>query len=433
MRIKNYLKALVVLSFVVFAFACSSEDGNGDGDGGGGSAAATSITVSGNVSTVFVGEPVTFGVVNNLQADVTSSSAFLLGGTVIANPYTFGTSGSFEVTATNGALTNTTTITVNDVPVPTALTMTANRDAFWYDSGNVSFTVMDDLGNNVTGIVVYTAEPGTLTNPATFAAAGTYNAVATYTLPNNNTITSNTVIIKAVESTHTTKVMVEDYTGTWCGYCPRLATALVNTVNQNANVIPVAIHDDNEMLFPFANQMENTFGVTGFPTGRINRTINWNESSSQPISYLSARQNMGLAISSSITGSIITAQVKVHYDLKVDSANRIVVYLLENGLEYNQVNYYNGDSSSPWYQTGNPIVGFVHNHTARTVFTDVFGDAIPAADAGTDTTHTANYSLTVPGSVQSTGNLELVAFVVGPDNKVLNVQKADLGETKDFD
>ena len=31
MKIKSILKELVVLSFVVFAFACSSDDGDGDG------------------------------------------------------------------------------------------------------------------------------------------------------------------------------------------------------------------------------------------------------------------------------------------------------------------------------------------------------------------------------------------------------------------
>ncbi|WP_052158331.1 Omp28-related outer membrane protein [Lacinutrix jangbogonensis] len=434
MRVKNFLKELAVLSFVVFAFACSSDDGNGEGSGsGGGSASASSITVEGNVSTISVGESVTFGVVNNQGVDITSSSVFTIDGTVITNPYTFDTSGTFVVTATNGTFTSSTTIVVGVATVPTALIMTTNVNDFWFDDGSASFVVTDDLGNNVTALVVYTAESGTLTNPAVFASAGTYNAIATYTLADNTTITSNTVVLNAVASTHTTKVMIEDYTGTWCGYCPRLATALENVVNQNANVIPVAVHDDSQMEFQYVNQMANTFGVTGFPTGKVNRTIEWNESTNQPISYLSTRQHMGLAINSSLSGNSITAEVKVHYDLKIGYANRIVVYLLENGLVYNQVNYYNGDTSSEWYQTGNPIVGFVHDHVARTVFTDIFGDVIPAADANTGSTYTANYNLTVPSSVQNTANLELVAFVVGTDNKVLNVQKASLGENKDFD
>jgi hypothetical protein len=85
------------------------------------------------------------------------------------------------------------------------------------------------------------------------------------------------------------------------------------------------------MLFPYANQMENTFGVNGFPTAKINRTSTWNENFNQLTAYINTRQNMGLAINSSLSGNTISAEVKVHYDLKVNSQNRIVVYLLENG------------------------------------------------------------------------------------------------------
>ncbi|MEM5564028.1 Omp28-related outer membrane protein [Psychroserpens sp. AS72] len=424
MKIKSILKQLAVVTFVVFAFACGGSD-----DGG----AASSITVTGNPSTVFAGESVTFTVTNNLGANVTTSSELKVGGTVISNPYAFSTAGSFEVTATSGGLTSTTTITVQPIPVPTSITLSSTTDSFWYDDGQASLLVVTNLGNEVTVNSTLTADTGVVTNPVTFANPGTYNVVATYELEDGSTLTSNTIELKAVESTHTTKVMVEDYTGTWCQYCPRLAYALEQAVASNSNIIPVALHDDNDMPFPNITSLLNTFNITGFPSGRVNRTINWNESTAQPAALLNNRQNMGLAISSSISGNTITAEVKVHYDLKITSENRIVVYLLEDGLVYPQINFYNGDPSSPYYQQGNPIQDFVHDNTARTTFTDVYGDPIPFADAATGSTFVANYSVTVPASVQNTANLELVAFVVGTDNKVLNVQKADLGEVKDFD
>lgn len=428
MKIKSIAKHLLALSFVIFAFACSSSSDDGDG-----SSAPTSITITTASSTVFIGAPVSFTVTNNLGNNVTSNSQLKIGETIITNPYTFNSLGDFTVNATSGGLSNSIIITVVEAPEPTALTLSSDTDAFWFDTGSAQFTVIDDLGNDVTGLVTFNAESGTIDNPASFSNAGTYNVTATYTLEDNSTITSNTVVIKAVESTHTTKVMIEDYTGTWCQYCPRLAYALDQAVAANSNIIPVAIHDDNDMPFPNVDVLLNEFGIDGFPTGRVNRTINWNESTSQPVSLLNNRQNMGLAINSSISGTTITAEVKVHYDLKPDSPNRLVVYLLENGLVYPQVNFYNGDPSSPFYQQGNPIMDYVHNHTARTTFTNALGDAIPASEATTGNTYTANYTLTVPASVQNTANLELVAFTIGPDNKVLNVQKADLGENKDFD
>jgi len=428
MKIKSFVKGLLALSVVIFAFACSGSD-----DGDGSSSTVTSITLTGNSSSIFAGESVTFTVTNNLGNNVTGTSELRIDDTIIPNPYTFNTVGSYIVTAIRGGLTTTTTITVSEVPEPTSITLSVDNDAFWYDSGSAEFTVIDNFNNDVTGLVEFTAEPGTLMNPATFASAGTYNVVATFTLEDNSTLSSNTVVVNAVESTHTTKVMIEDYTGTWCQYCPRLAYALDQAVAANANIIPVAIHDDNDMPFPNVNSLLNTFNVTGFPAGRLNRTINWNESTSQPVALLGNRQHMGLAISSSLSGNTITAEVKVHYDLKVTDPNRIVVYLLENGLVYPQINFYNGDPSSPFFQMGNPIVDYVHNHTARMAFTDLYGDNIPLAESGTGDTYIANYTVTVPSNVENSANLELVAFVVGTDNKVLNVQKADVGETVDFD
>ena len=41
------------------------------------------------------------------------------------------------------------------------------------------------------------------------------------------------------------RVLVEDYTGAWCGYCPRLAYRLEEAESLNDKVVPVAIHYDD--------------------------------------------------------------------------------------------------------------------------------------------------------------------------------------------
>lgn len=295
--------------------------------------------------------------------------------------------------------------------------------------GEATFLVKNNLAANVTSSATIYVDGVEISGTSyTFSTAGMIDVYAVV-----DDLTAPTVAVNSIAPTHTTKVMVEDYTGTWCGYCPRLATALENTVNQNSNVIPVAIHDDNEMLFPMANSLESIFGINGFPSGRVNRTIDWNENPSQPIGMLSDTKTLGLAVSSTVSGNTISAEVKVHYDLGANEGHKLVVYLLENGLIYDQVNYYNGDSSSPWYQAGNPIVGFVHDHVARTTLTDVLGDVIPSDQAVTDNTYVANYSIAIPASVQNNDKLELVAFVVDPSKTVINVQKANVGATQDFD
>lgn len=246
-------------------------------------------------------------------------------------------------------------------------------------------------------------------------------------------IKSPVIKVRVFESTHTTKVLVEDYTGTWCGYCPRLASALENAVKKNSNIIAAALHDDEDFLFPGVKKLESLFQVTGFPSGRFNRIYNWDESSAQLDKYLAKKKNLGLAINSGITGDEISVDIKVHHDVKSVGKTKLVVYLLENGLVASQSNYYNGDSSSPWYNKGNPIQEFVHNHTARIALTDVEGDEIPDDKNATGITYSINFKKTLPGVIKDSTKLELVAFVVDEKRAVINVQKAKVGENKDFD
>jgi hypothetical protein len=178
------------------------------------------------------------------------------------------------------------------------------------------------------------------------------------------------------------------------------------------------------------SELESAYGVNGWPAGRINRNITWNESITQVMNYVGDEADLGLGINSTLNGSTITVDVKVGYAASV-SGGKLVVYLLEDGLLYDQANYMNGDANSPWYQAGNPIVDFEHNNVLRMVYTDVFGDTIPDGTMGA--VNTSSFSAAIPADVQDNSKLEIVAFVIGSDGTVINTQHADLGENKDFD
>ncbi len=333
-----------------------------------------------------------------------------------------GTTGGTTGGGTTGGGTTGGGVTVTSIEI-----ITNSNELLQGDSA--SFLVKNNLNLNVSSsATIYVGGTVISGSSYTFTGAGMHDVYAVV-----DNLTSPTITVNSIEATHTTKVMVEDYTGTWCQYCPRLASALEETVNLNSNVIPVALHNDADMPFPGVGSLESEFDIAGYPSGRINRTIEWNESASQPIGMLDINKPLGLAINSSLSGNTISAEVKVHYDFGDDEENKLVVYLLENGLIYPQVNFYNTDSSSPWYQMGNPIVNFVHDHAARITFTNNLGDAIPSSESNTGSTYITNFSVAVPASVQNTNNLELVAFVVGTDNTVINVQQADLGVNQDFD
>jgi len=430
------------LFLAIGIMSCGSDDQLA-GTPGGGTPVVSSVSISANtnaaqgVTTLFEGESTTFVVTDNLGNDVTSDSVITINGDVVTdNPYVFTTAGTYVVVVTNGDFTSTITIIVEEVPVPTAITLTTNLTSCWVDE-SVTITVMDDLGNNVTSIADITVGGvDIIVNPHVLTAAGSFDIVATF-----SGLTSNTVAVTTVASTHTTKVLVEDYTGAWCGYCPRLAYNIDELATNNSSVIPVAIHVGNTdpgagshdpYDFVERSTLTSTFGIDGYPTGKINRTTTWNESDAQVLNALNDNRSCGLAIDSSISGTTLSVDAKVHYDIDADGAHRLVVYVLEDNLHYNQANYMNNDNSSHWYGAGNPIVGFEHDNVGRAVLTNVLGDAIASSEAVMGNTYTQSFNYTIPAAYVA-ANLELVAFVVDADDKVVNVQMVQAGSNQAFD
>ncbi len=75
------------------------------------------------------------------------------------------------------------------------------------------------------------------------------------------------------------KIVVEDYTGMWCGWCPRALASLENAVPKYANnVIPIAIHgggyDEPLYCSTYYNKLKQ---LTGYPTLEINRRAQSNK------------------------------------------------------------------------------------------------------------------------------------------------------------
>ncbi len=293
----------------------------------------------------------------------------------------------------------------------------------------------DEVLNN--GIAIFVDDAKIEGTSYKFDTVKEYTVYAEY-----KSIKSTKVTIKVVASNvaaHTTKVLIEDYTGTWCGYCGGMAYIVEEVTKQHKNAIPVALHYGNRgrqkdpFHFRETGRMIEFFKVNGFPTLKLNRNTYVNDIMKQTEEALSKEVNLGLAISSSLSDQDLTVKVKVHYTSKGDGTNKLVVYLLENGLVAPQANYYDNDPDSPLYKKGNPIEDFEHNHVARKVLTDIFGDEIPADKTIADATYEKEFNITLPSNIKDSSKLDIVAFVVGSNFKAINAQKAKVGEDQPFD
>ena len=234
-------------------------------------------------------------------------------------------------------------------------------------------------------------------------------------------------------TSYTTKLVVMDFTGSWCGYCPN-ADKAIKGIN-NPNVFSVGYHVSDNMANPDSEAVDEFYGERGYPDVLINGDPNeWNYSGGTA-SYsiydifdwlLSKETSLGLGISTSVEDSKISLTVKVGYASAVEKI-KLVIYLLEDGYVYRQANYV--DDTKP-----DPITDYVHNNILRKSFTKPLGDAISSDNIAAGGIFTKTIlDLDMPSTVNNTNNLSIVAFVVDEDFKVLNIQKVKLGETIDFE
>ncbi len=428
MNLKYNLSVFLLTFSLVFLNSCSKSSDNDPTNSNTNGLTSISIVASTGSIVLESQSSITINVLGNDNINYSNSSTIYVNQIAISgNTITPTETGSLEIYAKKGNLTSNT--------VNVEVTSGINGISISISQGSVkinnviTFIAKDNFNNVVTSDAVFYVN-GEAISGSSFSTDlyGSYEVYAMYSNVNGD-FQSETVSFDVYRFTK--KVLVEDYTGTWCGYCPRLAYNLDQAEQQNSSVVGVGIHDDNDMFYENVNQMESEYGITGFPSGRINRTIVWNESVSQILGYLDSNPGLGLGINSSVSGNTVSVDIKIDYDIE-SSGNKLVVYLMEDGLIYPQVNYYNNDPNSPWYQTGDPISDFEHNNVLRKSFTNIFGDAIPDGVVGEE--FTTNYSISVPSSVQNTSNLEIVAFVLkNSTGSVINVQHSPIGIAQDYD
>lgn len=287
----------------------------------------------------------------------------------------------------------------------------------------VTFNVVTLKGEDVTNESTFFVNGVQIpSNSFTSSEEKTYNVQAKY-----NGLTSNLLPIKfsfTLEG-YVKRALVEDYTGTWCGNCPRVTHALDLIKQQTDKIVEVAIHRgtpaQNEPYLFDATVLEQLVQVSGYPAARINRTGIWSAQQQNNLNQVISQTQgaivkAGVAMENTVANGTINLKVNVGF-LQDYSNLRLVVYVLENGLIYDQVNY------TPFYGGVDPIPNFVHNHTLRSCLTNLLGDAIPNESTKNGTTYVRNFSVPVPSNVANFSKLEFVAFVVGTDNRAINSRK----------
>lgn len=292
----------------------------------------------------------------------------------------------------------------------------------------ISFNMIDSEGNNITSGTSFTVDNQLINgNTISYDEIGSHDVSANYTIDSQN-YSTDLIVFNIVEPIN--KVIVEDYTGTWCGYCPPVAHAIYELKEVYDNIISVGIHNNDELTIDQESDLRSELGISGFPSARLNRTISWFDpyQISDVNSLLSEENNVAISIKSALEN--IDLEVNLRIVSNVELVNhKLVIYLVESNLIYDQSNYFNYVEDSYFYNLGNPIENYSHQDVLRKSITNISGNALDLIQPLTDYKFNFNVEIS-PDFVQE--NLAIVAMVVDSNNNAINSQFSEVNSFQDF-
>lgn len=421
---KKILLIFAFLSTLIYT-SCSS-DSEGD---------STSVTINSDFTSRYVNELITFTATDGDGNNVTTESVFYVNNVAISgNTFTSSSVGSFTVKAIfDGATSSNLNVSFSAAPVPLT-SIAVNSSSMNVETGTVlTLTSTGNNGSNLTTTSQFFVNGSQISgNTYTVTTTGVLEIYATHTPDGGSMLTSSTIQISAFTPIAFNKrVLIEDFTGTWCGYCPRVAYAIEQVNAQTTDATVVAIHRGNDPYnFPGASILESQIGLTGYPTAMLNRTTDW--SYPEP-SYVSQAVNLtsgtnpylGLALETTTTGNTSSIKVKAKFGKNFTNL-KLVVYALEDNLIYNQTNY------TTYYGGTSTINNFEHDHVLRAVLSSTILGEVITGSTTYDAEYTKTFSYTIPASVNSS-NVHFVAFIIDSSKKALNSREAGANETQSFE
>jgi len=221
----------------------------------------------------------------------------------------------------------------------------------------------------------------------------------------------------------TQKVIIEEYTGEWCGYCPDGARILREIKTNNPNkVYPISYHIGDSFQESAGQYYDNLFNQYGYPGGVVQRSSmagtrsQWDSKATQE---LTKTPKAGLKIESSLDGDNLNITVKFAGTEDFDS--KLSLMIIENDVP----------ESSPGAQSG-AAAGYLNPDMFRAVLSDQAGDNVSVKSGEINE---KTYSTSISGMNKS--KVYIVAFlhndINGQDKYVLNAQQVKAGSTQDFD
>lgn len=317
-------------------------------------------------------------------------------------------------------------------------------DVSWTD-GIVTYT------DNLTDLDLSNGQSIDYTHSETFlpSAAITYDIQVSISNPNGETDdeTDNVVEgqISAVSIVPVKRMVLEEGTGSWCGWCPRGFVAMEEMSSAYPETfIGIAVHNGDPMAFA---EYDNNIGLSGYPSCNADRVLlDVSVSSADFQSYYNQLTERVSPASVDATATFdpatgeATIEAKATFRTLIEDLDmRMNVVILEDSIKgsgsgYNQANFYSFQSQDiplvgaglDWQAAPHPIPAseMYYNHTARAILGGYSGENVFPAGVTANQEVAQTYTYTVPANY----NPELMSAVVllmdGNTGAIVNAGKA---------
>jgi len=240
------------------------------------------------------------------------------------------------------------------------------------------------------------------------------------------------------------RVLAEEGTGTWCGWCPRGAVFMDQmAADYPDHFVGVAVHNGDPMTVPAYDQGVGAFpGFTGYPGAIVDRNAVIDPSGLENslfsrIVLPPAATLLNGAEYDEATGQL-TVTVKADFLSNVSGDWRLNVAVTEDSVTgttaaYNQANYYAGGGSGPMggYETKpNPVPAaqMRYDHVARGILAGFGGlpGLLPASITAGES-HIVTFTWLMP-STYNKEKMHIVSMLIQPGGQVNNVNSFSFDE-----
>lgn len=223
----------------------------------------------------------------------------------------------------------------------------------------------------------------------------------------------------------TRRIVCEEYTGTWCGFCPRGMVGLELMRQQYGDLfIPIAVHggDPMEIEDEAVSYQPYIDSCTGAPFCNVNRQY-----TGDPFADIKTMCDLAAKLTSHIgveatcdwnedmTAIDITTTYYSDIDIENPSFN-IAYTVTESGITgYPQTNYYAGGRNGEmygWEDKTDPTMDVTFNDVARAIIGGYAGMECRYEPMEAFTPYTHSYSIPLPENVTSLSQIKVIPQII---------------------